>query len=113
MKTPSRNRNNQFEDEPNESRIFTQRGIEVEPEESPNQEGGEFEDRDLLEESSVGREATPSDANAPITDGKEYGHGFGIGTEGGLIAEHKADTGNDSGIRREPESGGGPESTGP
>ena len=107
-------RGNSREDEPNESRIFAQRGADAGMVETPNEDGSDVEERDLLEEGSIGREGARTDFEPVTADDKSkvFGHGFGIGTEGGLEAEHKAETGHGSGIRREAEEGGGPVSTG-
>jgi hypothetical protein len=107
-------RNNSQEDEPNESRKFAQRGADAGYVETPGEDGMDIEERDLLAEGSIGRESPNIGSDHIKADDKSpvFGHGFGSGTDGGLEAEHKAQTGHDSGIRREAEKGGGPVSTG-
>ncbi len=113
-KTHSSKRDNPREDEPNESRIFAQRGADVEFDETPSADGPQLEERDLLEDVSIGREQPNNVATPATADDRSavFGHGFGIGTVGGLEGEHEVETGHDSGIRRKPKSGGGPVSTG-
>ncbi len=107
-------RGNSQEDEPNQARKLAQRGADVTMVEIPGEDGPEMEERDLLAEESIGREAAHTDSEPVTADDRSrvFGHGFGSGTDGGLEAEHKAETGHGSGIRREAEEGNGPVSTG-
>lgn len=101
------------EDEYNESRLFTQRGINERGIETPTEDSTMDDPENLSEISSIGREqpGNKRDPESEIADKSPlYGQGFGMGQHGDLAAQRQAQTGIDPNTGADPVRKGGPTS---